>query len=261
MCFRGSTEMEQIRLPNGLQQLKCIISGCRKLKILDVPASVKQLNMDNIAFCESLEHIIFHDGLEEIIGNSLALSRRGCLKEIFLPKTLKPFPGGLFHHCIDLMEFKVDADNPYMRADEGSLYTKDLRTLLAVPNPFRHTFSVPEGVEEIGEYVFLCFVKLETVSLPASLKRIGTRAFDLCHNLKEIRLPKGIIEIDYRAFDHCEKLHTMYIESVVPPAIRGYNSHWHFASNSKNLVVLIPPGCLQEYKSAEGWKDLNIIEY
>ena len=261
MCFRGSSEMEQMRLPNGIQQLKCIISGCRKLKTLDVPASVKRLDMDNIAFCESLEHIFFHDGLEEIAGNSLALSRRGCLKEIFLPKTLKPFPGGLFHHCTDLKEFRVDADNPYMCAKEGSLYTKDMRTLLAVPDPFRQTFSVPEGVEEIGEFVFLCFVKLETILLPASLKRIGTRAFDFCHNLREIRLPKGVEEINYCAFDNCEKLQRMYIESSVPPTMQDFSSHWSFACNSKKLVISVPSGSLQEYKSAEGWKNLNIIEY
>ncbi|MBR1991442.1 MAG: leucine-rich repeat domain-containing protein [Bacteroidales bacterium] len=31
-CFRGSSEMERIRLPNGLTYLDCIFSSCKKLK-------------------------------------------------------------------------------------------------------------------------------------------------------------------------------------------------------------------------------------
>ncbi len=259
-CFRGSSEMERIRLPNGLTHLDCILSSCRKLKELDVPASVKKIDMDNITFCESLEHIYFHEGLEEIVGYSMCLSRQGHLKEIFLPKTLKPFPGGMFHHCIDLTEFQLDPDNPYMRVKEGALYTKDMHTLLAVPDCSRKFFTIAEGVKEIGEYVFLCFSNLESVLLPDSLSHIKTRAFDYCLNLRELRLPAKTKVIDFRAFNDCPKFQTLYLDSIIPPLLEGYKPHWRFAGESKNLVVKVPAGSLNAYKSADGWKDLKIEE-
>lgn len=259
-CFRGSSEMEQIRLPNGITDLKGILSSCKKLKELDVPASVKRFDMDNITFCESLEHIYFHEGLEEIVGYSMCLSRQGHLKEIFLPKTLKPFPGGMFHHCIDLTEFQLDPDNPYMRVKEGALYTKDMHTLLAVPDCRRKFFTIAEGVKEIGEYVFLCFSNLESVLLPDSLSHIKTRAFDYCLNLKELRLPAKTKVIDFRAFNDCPKFQTLYLDSIIPPLLEGYKPHWRFAGESKNLVVKVPAGSLNAYKSADGWKDLKIEE-
>lgn len=257
--FRGSFEMEKIRLPQGITNLEYCLSSCKKLKELDIPASVKQMDMSNIAFCESLEHIYLHDGFEEFTGDKgPCLSERGYLKEIYFPKTFRSFPGGLFHHCPDLKEYKIDSENPYMTTVDGVLYSKDLKKLIAVPDVHRKEFIIPEGVEEIGKYTFMGFRYIETISLPSTLKRIGHRAFNWCYALKEMHLPVTLSEIDYRAFDDCKSLQKLYVESKNPPVFIDVNPHWRFASDSKNLTVYVPNESVENYKKAEGWRELDI---
>lgn len=259
-CFQGSSEMEHIRLPNGITDLKGILSSCKKLKELDVPASVKRFNMDNISSCKSLEHITFRKGLEEITGIHIGGSNLEHLKELYLPETLKTFPRGLFDYFADLEKIHLDPNNPYMQFAEGALYSKDMHTLIAVPDSNRKSFIVAEGVKKIGECAFLYFRNLEYVSLPDSLSHIGTEAFADCASLRELRLPNRFEVIEARSLDRCQNLQTLYVGTSVPPLLEGYKPHWRFAGESKNLVVKVPAGSLNAYKSADGWKDLKIEE-
>lgn len=259
-CFRGSSEMEHIRLPNGITDLKGILSSCKKLKELDVPASVRRFDMSNISFCKSLERINFPDELEEITGTSIGGSSQGPLKELYLPKTLKSFPRGLFDYCAKIENFHLDPDNPYMQFVEGAIYSKDMRTLIAVSDSNRKSFTVADGVKEIGECVFFYFRNLEYVSLPDSLSHIGTKAFTDCACLRELRLSNRFEVIEARALDRCPNLQTLYLDTPIPPLLEGYKPHWRFAGESKNLVVKVPVGSLNAYKSADGWNQLNIEE-
>ena len=120
--------------------------------------------------------------------------------------------------------------------------------------------TIPNGVTDISYGTFSGCKNLKSVTIPASVKYIGTRAFDYCLNLKELRLPAKTKVIDFRAFNDCPKFQTLYLDSIIPPLLEGYKPHWRFAGESKNLVVKVPAGSLNAYKSADGWKDLKIEE-
>ena len=261
MCFRGSSELERIRLPQHICQLtRQAISGCKKLKEIDIPASVKQMDITNIVWNESLERVCLHEGLEEITGDrdGLCLCEGGLLKEISLPKTLRHFPGGMFHYCPDLKTFNLDPENPYLADVGGAFYSHDKSKLVAVPDCHRKAFDIMDGVEEIGEFVFVGFARLEHVQLPASLKRIGHRAFNWCHSLKEITLPEGLVQMDFRTFDDCESLQHVICLAQQPPQLNGRNPHWKFLHDSKGVVVEVPAESLSLYRDTDGWKDVNL---
>ncbi len=74
---------------------------------------------------------------------------------------------------------------------------------------------IPEGVTEIGTWVFCDYNALTSVSLPSTLTAIGTGAFHGCSNLTEIIIPEGVTEIGTWAFYNC----TALTEVVLPEGL------------------------------------------
>ena len=259
ICFRGSSNLKSIRLPQNIHRLVAqAISGCKNIKEIDIPTSVKQIDTTNIVWNESLERVYFHDGLEEIIGNGPFLCRLGHLKEVYLPKTLRSIPGGMFHYCPDLKSFDLNPENPYFTIIEDSVYTHDGTKLIAVPDCTRKSFVIPEGVKAIGDFVFMSFKQLEHIQLPYSLEFIGHRAFNWCHSLKEIVLPVNLKKLDFRTFDDCN-LKRIVCLSEQPPILTDVNPHWKFLHDSKEAIIEVPSKSLQLYQKAEGWNQAELI--
>lgn len=260
LCFRGSSNLESIRLPNNIRTLEAqIFSGCNNLKEVDIPASVKKMDVTNIVWSESLEHIYLHNGLEKITGDGPCFCEPLKYKEFYLPKTLRSFPGWLFHNCPDLKSFNLDPENPYMQSFDGAIYSKDMKKLLAVPDCLRKTFSVANDVKEIGDFVFMGFSQLEEVTLPDSLECIGHRAFNWCHSLKEICLPAKLKRLDFRAFDDCKSLERIVCLAPKPPQLTKSNPHWDFLNDCKNVTVEIPRDSLPLYQTDECWNQVKLI--
>ena len=260
LAFRWCEELETIRLPKYLHAIeRQVFSGCSKIKTLDIPGSIKTIHYSSLAWSENLEHIILHDGLEHIDGDGWLLLGKGNLKELRLPKTLKTFPGGAFHHCTQIKNFEIDPENPYLCAFGGAIYTKDMKKLVAVPDCSRTTFMVPEGVEELNNYVLADFTNLKSVTLPHSLVKIGERAFDSCKSLAEIQIFENVKEIHYRVFDECTSLHTIRVSSTTPPEVTGDCRNWTLTTKPKNVTLVVPKGTKDIYGDAHLWNKFGTI--
>ena len=262
LTFRHCTELEHIKLSSQLEEIPMqMISACKKLKTLDVPSSVKRIHETSLVWCESLEHITFHEGLEEIVNEYWLEVRKGDLKEVIFPSTLRYLQGGLFRKCLDVKEFIVAKENPNLCAMDGAIYSKDGKKLIAVPNAWREEFVVREGTEEIGDFALAEFSKMKKVVFPQSLKKIGHRALDGCTALKEIHLPRYLRTIEYRAFDNCTSLRKIIVDATTPPIILHVDRMWKLDyACCSNFTVYVPQGSLNRYKEADGWYYLNIKE-
>ncbi len=81
-------------------------------------------------------------------------------------------------------------------------YNKDLQY-----NPFENdkdklkAIILPNGLESIGEGLFMGYSNLVYVALPGSLKKIGNYAFKGCASLTNINLPESVKEVGDYAFD------------------------------------------------------------
>ena len=72
-----------------------------------------------------------------------------------------------------LNAFYVPKDHPTLASVNGMLYTKDLRTLLAVPvNHPDKDIVIPEGTAQI-EYEAFFSSTLRSIEFPETLRRIG----------------------------------------------------------------------------------------
>ena len=252
-AFRFCLQLEIIHLSDNLDMLPTqLFSGCPKLKVLNVPSSVRKLYYSAVAWTDGLEQLILNDGLEEIVDEGPMLGCGGKLKEIAFPKTLKKVQGGLFNYNPLIKSYHLASDNPYFRVIDGALYSKDGKILFAVPDPERNSFTVAEGTEEIAERAFFGLNALEEVTLPESLLTIGDRAFQDCGQLRSLRLPANVMRVGAYFLLCCYKFETLILDSPIPPKIS-----WNYKDDIRafeDIRLIIPAGSTAQYKNAPGWK-------
>ena len=102
------------------------------------------------------------------------------------------------------------------------------------------TVEIPEGVEEIGDQVFMSCHSLISVTLPSSLKVVGPLLFDECENIERVDL-----------------------NATEPPVcvIPGSDTGGHGPLGrpyNKDLIpgkVYVPDEAARDYAKAVGWKD------
>lgn len=129
------------------------------------------------------------------------------MESIFIPEGVRSIGSNAFFRCYSLASFDVAEGNERYKSVDGVLFSKGGKTLLNYPIASkRKSYSIPEGVETIGEDAFWHCATLETVYLPESVKKIGPSGFCYCLGLKTIYLPEAIEEIGRMAFSMCPSL-------------------------------------------------------
>lgn len=152
------------------------------------------------------------------------------LKGIFsveIPKEITEVMPDVFMKCINLDKIEVAYENKNFSSEDGILYDKQRKKLLAFP-PKNKEFKILPSVEGIGEFAFagsrIREIKLEEninqlgegafancnelikVHLPSSLKKIESFTFSGCVNLNKVNLPASLEEIGESAFYGCKNL-------------------------------------------------------
>lgn len=107
-----------------------------------------------------------------------------------------------FGNCSALEEITVSPDNPVYTAQEGVLYDKEMKALLAFPagRNIAEIFKVPESVTVIETNAFLSNRFLKKVVLPEGTEKLEQFAFKNCEALETIVYPTTLKEIDSAAF-------------------------------------------------------------
>lgn len=129
-------------------------------------------------------------------------------REIRIPSTVQTINGivltGYGPDEVPIKRFKkitVAENNPYFKDVDGVLFSKDMTQLICYPcGKSGSSYTIPDGVETIGERAFMDNVNLQKVVLPASIKRIECQAFFQCEQLSDINLPYGIEYIGRECF-------------------------------------------------------------
>ncbi len=134
------------------------------------------------------------------------------VKELSLGKDVQTISSP--HSLNSLEKVTVDAENPYLCAEGGVLYSKDGSKLLLYPKILGGTWSesitVKEGVTSIEDLAFYNHAVLKHLILPESLVNIGAQAFLYCNSLESVSIPSSITSIGYRAFYGCNSLTNVY---------------------------------------------------
>ena len=167
----------------------------------------------------SVDVLIIPDTVE-IIGSGAFYYCNG-LEKVYIPSSVKEiqlnegvYPGYMFYGS--KAEFFVDPNNQYFASENGSLYTKDFKTLLVAG----HTYSdlkIKDGTEHIADNAgrLTGTQSLRTVHIPSSVKDIGEGAFSNCYELEEVTFDEGVQSIGKNAFGYCYKLYSISLPDSV----------------------------------------------
>ena len=77
-------------------------------------------------------------------------------------------------------------------------------------------YSIPEGVERIGDNCFYKCDRLQRIDIPSTVKEIGEMAFFKCYGISLVKLPEGLASIGCDAFSYCQNMrYAMFIPASV----------------------------------------------
>ena len=112
-------------------------------------------------------------------------------------------------------------------ADNNRALIKD-NVLISVALSGLTSYTVPEGVIKIREYLFSHSNGFKSVTLPTTLEVISKKAFE-----------------------YCKDLSTLYCKTVTPPVLDSTP----FEGNKNFPTIYVPSNSVNAYKSAEGWSN------
>lgn len=175
-----------------------LFRGRSKLTSVTLCNNVTGIGIRAFENCYSLTSVTIGNGVTSIGGSAFA----GCknLKSIHLPESIVSIGNIVFTGCNNLTSITVADTNPKYKSIDGNLYSKDGKTLVlyAIGKP-DITFTIPDGVEIIGNYAAYASPSLWYVIIPSSVVAIRDYAFYKSPKLREIHInnPSSAVKLGY----------------------------------------------------------------
>ena len=204
--------------------------------------------------CKNLSSITLPSTITEIPNYSF----RECvsLTSIFIPENVNEIRGYAFAESSSIVEFIVSPNNGTYKSINGNIYSKDGSIFVFYADGKSDTsFTVAEGVIEIGRFAFYGNTKLTEIILPESLNKINYFSFESCLSLTSIVIPPNVSFIDEYAFSHSEKLQSIFLPkellfvgegafwristgAIIYCAAESENSNWDEQWNPDNCTIV-----------------------
>ena len=208
-AFSNVWYLEEIVLPDSVKEIGYGAFSSSSLSSVDLGEGLIKIG-ESAFYGSSVDHIQFPDSLQSIGEKAFADCK--YLYKITIPKNVVTIGEGAFRNCTGLISIGVAEENiQYCSVDE-CLFTKDKKTLLHYPqNRDGAVYTLPEGVENVGDYAMYNCGKLETVILPQGMRFIGENAFANSGKLTTLYIPDSVTETGKATFvDNCRGFGTIY---------------------------------------------------
>lgn len=205
--------------------------SCTKLETVTIPGSITNIGSNAFAMCTGLEEVVIDEGLLAI--GSSAFQGCAALKNIVIPFTVQNIDGNIFYNVDRFSNLvTLDSKNSHYKVDGKSIVEIATNTLV---------------------------IGFNDSVIPSYITSIARNAYQSCVSMTEITIPASVTSMGSSVFYGCAKLEKVNVLATSPPVIEN-PIFGLFNSNSDNLVVVVPKGCGDAYKAAEGWReDADII--
>lgn len=142
---------------------KDTFDGCKKLKRINIPKSVKKICMGAFTYCSSLSKVTLHKGLKTI--GDVTFWNCTSLKTIKIPKTVTSIGDNAFDGCKNLKTVKLKKG---LKTIESCAFYKCKKL---------KKIKLPKGLKEIQKHAFRK-TKIKKVKIPKSVKKLSKKAFN-----------------------------------------------------------------------------------
>ena len=212
VILSGQNKMVYTLLPNNTYEVQGI-GECSDKDIV-IPSEYNGLPVTSIGdlafyYCSSLTSVVIPDSVTSI--GDLAFYYCSSLTSVVIPDSVTSIGDYAFSDCDSLSSIEVGDDNKYYKSIDGSLYSKDGKTLIQYSIGNQDTsFVIPDSVTSIGDYAFSDCDSLSSVVIPDSVTSIGDYAFYRCTGLSSVVIGDSVTSIGYGAFYNCDSLKHVY---------------------------------------------------
>lgn len=232
--FRDCQSLTNIIIPDSVTTIgDGSFMRCSSLANIAIPASVTSIGVGLLSGCSSLTNIsvdtknpnyssdgvcLFNKDKTELLEAAGGISGaysipdgvisfrhnvfngHSELTSISIPDSLTgdiySGPRHEFYECGSLETVLVGSGNPRYSSDGKCLYNKDKTELLIVPYQLAGDYTVPDGVDNIGNEQFAGCRNMTGITLPGSVSSIGRWAFSYCFALEKIVILNPYCQID-----------------------------------------------------------------
>jgi hypothetical protein len=235
--------IENVCVPEGvIGILPYTFKGCKNLKSIELPLSLKCIGKHAFLLCSNLINIKLPKGLKTIEWGAF----RDCLSliNIEIHKEVKLISGFSFDGCRSL---------EYVKLHEG-LEMIDNRAFGSCLN--LKEITLPHSLKGIGHSAFVKCNSLKTIVVPGGVKIIDKFAFAGCGSLEKVEICEGVEVISSYAFDECPKLKDV----ILPLSLKKIDEHAF--SYCKNLKRITIPGNVKriEQDTFSGCLSLEMVD-
>ena len=197
--------------------------GCKFLKSVIIPNTIKTIGECAFWNCKSLVSISFPEGLEEI-GNA-AFEYCHNLTDISFPKSIRKIGRDAF------------ADTKWLeKQPDGLIYIGDVLYVYKRYDeaPTDISVEIRHGTTRIVGGAFQFMNRLKSIVIPNTVKYIGNRVFESCSSLTSIDIPNSVVEIGEMAFADCSSL----ISINIPNSVNKIGAGVFYGCSSLKSVIL-----------------------
>jgi hypothetical protein len=148
-----------------------------------VPNSVTNIQVNAFQYCVSLTNITIPNGVVIIGDGSFQMT---SLSSVMIPASVTYIGTIAFNSCSKLTNISVDPNNPLYSSRNGVLFDKSQSTLLQYPGGLAGSYTIPDGVTNIGDSSFANCNYLTTLTVPGSVVSIDTTGVYNCPSLTAV---------------------------------------------------------------------------
>ena len=192
----------------------CAFANCMSVTGLTVSEGITRIEDRAFELCRNLTALVLPDSLTSIGHDAFW----GCteLKTVTIPKNVSQLAGDAFGLCAGLTGFIVAAENSSYATVSGAVFNYDKTKLVCCPAGKHGTYTIPAGVECIGDNAFAGCLSVTDVSIPDSVTVIEPKAFRYCVSLTEITIPNSVTDMGSGAFVDCQNLSNVTFTGGAP---------------------------------------------
>lgn len=253
--FYGCEQLETLTLTDGITELDGSFYSCPALKEVRIPGSIKKLSYQDFNSCNSLETVVFDEGVEEIAG----FTSNPKLKNITIPSTVKKIgslknnpsletifiPEGveylaMFDDCTSLQQINIPSTVTYIGSFKNcnaleKVIVADLKSWCHA----RHYDADLYGPQKPSGKLYLGTVEqnepITKLEIPEGTEFVAAWAF--CHmpSLTSVSIPSSVKYLGGGTFRGCTNIE----EIVLPEGLEEFG-YKEFAGCTKLAKLTIP---------------------
>lgn len=198
-AFRYCRDLTEVKFPSTLEKIELatantsssqkdkgactLFMGCSSLEKLSIPDTNQYYGtLDNVLYQKAAQTTTDGDGNESTVYVEVALlycpQKKTGTTELEVPGTVTKVCAWAFfaNQTVTSVKFRDIAAGSAFTIEQNAFYGTAVLTKV----------TLPKGLTEIADELFLLCDKLEEITIPCTVTSIGNKAFSSCKNLKTL---------------------------------------------------------------------------